>query len=318
MLQNLDVDALEVPFMEDEVHGALDEMMSFFREFHEHNKFVKRLNATFLVLIPKKVIGKVVSKAQGAFVEGRQILNAVLIANETIYSVLKNNENGIMCKLDIEKAYDNVDWSFLLTGFFQSSRGLRQGKPFSPYLFVIAMKIFSSFLKKAVDGGFMSGYKVVSGLRINLEKSELILVGKVENIEDFALDFDYRVGSLLSTYLGLPLVRWRLEQIQRDSLWDGGNLERKPHSVRWEVRGWCSREVRDAHDMGLWKGIRMDWELVGTRISFNVGNGRRVRFWRDRWCGDSPLCESFPSLFALSTEKEAWVADVWDPLAERG
>ena len=45
-------------------------------------------------------------------------------------------------------------------GFFQSSRGLRQGKPFSPYLFVIAMKIFSSFLKKAVDGGFMSGYKV--------------------------------------------------------------------------------------------------------------------------------------------------------------
>ena len=30
------------------------------------------------------------------------------------------------------------------------------------------------------------------------------------------------------------------------------------------------------------------------------------------------LCESFPSLFALSTEKEAWVADVWDPLAKGG
>ena len=63
----------------------------------------------------KKVIGKVVSKAQGAFVEGRQILDAVLIANEAIDSVLKNNENGIMCKLDIEKANDNVDWAFLLT-----------------------------------------------------------------------------------------------------------------------------------------------------------------------------------------------------------
>ena len=58
------------------------------------------------------MVGNVVSKAQGAFVEGRQILNAVLIANEAIDSVLKNNENGIMCKLDIEKAYDNVDWSF--------------------------------------------------------------------------------------------------------------------------------------------------------------------------------------------------------------
>ena len=117
--------------------------MNFFREFYEHSKFVKRLNATILVLIPKKAgaedlrdfrpmnlvgslykwlakvlanrLKKVVSKAQGAFVEGRQILDAVLIANKAIDSVMKNNENGIMFKLDIEKAYDSVDWSFLLT-----------------------------------------------------------------------------------------------------------------------------------------------------------------------------------------------------------
>ena len=42
-----------------------------------------------------------VSKAQGAFVEGRQILNAMLIANEAIDSILKNDECGILCKLDI-------------------------------------------------------------------------------------------------------------------------------------------------------------------------------------------------------------------------
>ena len=63
----------------------------------------------------KKVVGKVVSKAQGAFVEGRQILYAVLIVNEAIDSVLKNNESGILCKLDLEKAYDKVDWNFILT-----------------------------------------------------------------------------------------------------------------------------------------------------------------------------------------------------------
>ena len=45
-------------------------------------------------------------------------------------------------------------------GFFQSSRGLRQGDPLLPYLFVIAMEVFSSFFKRAVKGGFMLGCKV--------------------------------------------------------------------------------------------------------------------------------------------------------------
>ena len=61
------------------------------------------------------MIGKVVSKAQRDFVERRQILDAVLIANGAIDSVLKINENGILCKLDIKNAYNNEDWSFFLT-----------------------------------------------------------------------------------------------------------------------------------------------------------------------------------------------------------
>ena len=173
----------------------------------------------------------------------------------------------------------------------------------------------------------------------------------------------------LMSLLCLPSsVRWRIEKIQRDFLWGGGNLERKPHLVRWELvclnkkkgglgvkclsilnkallakwnwcfanerealwnqvirgkygedrGGWCSWEVREAHDMGLWKGTRMDWELVGDRMVFIVGNGWRVSFWRDRWCRDFPLCVSFPSLFGLIVDKEVWVIDIWDPLAEGG
>ena len=55
-----------------------------------------------------------VFKAQGAFVEEREILDPVLIANEAIDWILKNNELGILWKLDIEKVYDHVNWSFLL------------------------------------------------------------------------------------------------------------------------------------------------------------------------------------------------------------
>ena len=57
----------------------------------------------------KKVIGKVVSPAQNAFVMGRQILDASLIVNEVIDSWQKRKEKGVICKLDIEKAYDSMN-----------------------------------------------------------------------------------------------------------------------------------------------------------------------------------------------------------------
>ena len=37
-----------------------------------------------------------------------------------------------------------------------------------------------------------------------------------------------------------------------------------------------------------------------------------MRFWTDKWCGDEPLCESFPSLFSISLSKNACVSDVWN------
>ena len=162
---------MEIPFIETEVHTNLmemnedkapgpdgftmafwqrcwdfakEEIMDMFKEFHEHNSFLKSLNNAFLILFPnksgvedlgdfrpisllgglykllakvlanrlKKVVGKVVSTAQNAFVTGRQILDASLIANEVIDSWQKRKEKGLICKLVIEKAYDNINWKF--------------------------------------------------------------------------------------------------------------------------------------------------------------------------------------------------------------
>ncbi|RVX19381.1 hypothetical protein CK203_008774 [Vitis vinifera] len=77
-------------------------------------------------------------------------------------------------------------------------------------------------------------------------------------------------------------------------------------------------EGREGFGVGLWKEIRKDGSRLSNYIVFSVGNGRRIRFWLDSWCGDEALCSSFPSLFALAISKEEWVAEVWDPSVEGG
>ena len=62
----------------------------------------------------RKVMGKLVSKYQNAFVHERHILDAVLIANECLDN-RPRDKIPMVVKLDIEKAYDHVNWDRLLS-----------------------------------------------------------------------------------------------------------------------------------------------------------------------------------------------------------
>ncbi|RVW24309.1 LINE-1 reverse transcriptase-like [Vitis vinifera] len=186
-----------------------EEILAMFKEFHEQKTFLKSLNNTFLVLIPKKggaedigdfrpisllgglykllakvlanrlkkVIGKVVSPAQNAFVMGRQILDASLIANEFLMKVLQKMGFGQKWLGWMWSCISSARFSVLVNGvpagFFPSTKGLRQGDPLSPYLFVMGMEVLGILLRRAVEGGFLSGCSIREGGESALNISHL-------------------------------------------------------------------------------------------------------------------------------------------------
>ena len=147
----------------------------------------------------KLILPQIVSKSQSAFVPGRLITDNVLVAFETLHHMHHNKlgEVGAMAlKLDMSKAYDRVEWIYLEEimkkmgfhqkwiglmvecistvsysilvngkphGNIQPSRGLRQGDPLSPYLFLLCEEGLHSHIKKAESNGDIQGVSLCRG-----------------------------------------------------------------------------------------------------------------------------------------------------------
>ena len=143
----------------------------------------------------KPLLPVLVSETQSAFTPGRLITDNILIAYEVFHSMInhKTRKGAMAIKVDMSKAYDLVEWPFrrqvmLRLGFRHSwvdlvmscvesvsfsfiingrpqglvkpSRGLRQGDPISPYLFLFVTEGLIGLLKKAEARGLIHGHQV--------------------------------------------------------------------------------------------------------------------------------------------------------------
>ncbi|GFZ09192.1 hypothetical protein Acr_20g0010000 [Actinidia rufa] len=152
----------------------------------------------------RKVMDGIVSESQNAFVDERQILDAVLVSNKCVDPRLRSANPGIICKLDIEKDYDHFHYSILSLG-------------------------------ELISGGVLS-YK----LRVKARGSSFPLAfhhcyGDFMHYEDVEVSSRGRSSLptyFLSTFTISTSVGKRLEQLERNFMWGGLGDEFKLHLVR--------------------------------------------------------------------------------------
>eukprot|EP00253_Pinus_taeda_P006193 PITA_06193 len=144
----------------------------------------------------KPLLQNLISPAQGGFVKGREILDNVILIQEALHSSYARKEQGMIIKLDMSNAFDRVNRSFLFrvleafgfsqefiniikacienvwiapmvngrpTEFFSASRGLRQGCPLSPFLYILMADSLSRKLTQEQHRGSIPGIRIVQG-----------------------------------------------------------------------------------------------------------------------------------------------------------
>ncbi|XP_062116082.1 uncharacterized protein LOC133830168 [Humulus lupulus] len=275
----------------------------------------------------KSVLPSLINQNHGAFIKHRSLAHNVLILQDLLKGYnRKNISPRCLLKIDISKAYDSIDWDFLekllhalcflmrfirwvmvclrgssyslvmngsIHGHFQGAKGLRQGDPISPLLFVMVMDYLTRLLLKAsMEKGFrfhplfkslklvslcfaddlllfckatprsvmilqqaFNDFTMSSGLSINQSKSRMYIGGLVAGDKvSLLLCSNFIEGQFPLKYLGVPL---------RPTKWRATDCDIILKKMRIRLNGWAShhlfyvRRVQLVHSVLL--GIRSYW-----------------------------------------------------------
>ncbi|KAL0561777.1 hypothetical protein IC582_002218 [Cucumis melo] len=258
-----------------------------------------------------------ISSNQSAFIPGRSIIENILLCQELVGGYhLNSGKPRCTLKVDLQKAYDSVNWDFLfglliaigtplkfvswiracvtspmfsimingsLEGFFNGRKGLRQGDPLSPFLFVMVMEVLSRMLNKIPQSfrfhhrcekvklthlTFADDLMIIcaadelsisfireclqkfgefSGLFANPRKSSIFVAGvNNEYASHLAACMGFVRGNLPVRYLGLPLLTGRLRSIDCAPL-----IQR----ITSRIRSWTARVLSFAGRLQLVRSV---------------------------------------------------------------
>lgn len=304
----------------------------------------------------KLVLPDILDSTQSAFMPGRLITDNALLAYE-IFHFMKHNKavskGSYAFKLDMSKAYDRVEWDFLEgvmlklgvcvnlvntimrcvrfvsfavlvngqpTASFLPTRGLRQGDPLSPYLFIFCAEALSSLIRKNVEAGILHGVRIcrrapvvsnlvfaddtiifgraTEGQAINLHKSDIMFSKGITNERGNHLAglLGVRRVQQHAIYLGVPINIGRSKSAIFRSL---------VHRVEKKLKDWKSKTLSQAGKLTLIKSVA---QAIPTYLMscFNIPEGvidkiraAIVRFWwgqrgeekRTHWLRWEELCK---------------------------
>jgi hypothetical protein len=238
---------------------------------------IYKLLAKVLAARLTSVMDPLISESQSAFLKGRQLVEGVVVMNEVIDFAKRRGKECIILKVDFEKAYDSVDWGFVdymllrfgfcdkwrawmracicagnmsvlingsPTGEINIKRGLKQGDPLAPLLFLLVAEGLGLIMRRAVElnlfrpfllgreevpisilqyaddtlcigeacienlwllKAMLRGFEMASGLKVNFSKSCLIGINVGDEFMNMGTDFlNCKRGVTLFKYLGLP------------------------------------------------------------------------------------------------------------------
>lgn len=234
----------------------------------------------------KPLLPDLINYDQTGFIRGRFIGENIRLIDSVICYAKENNIPGLLLFLDFEKAFDTIEWPFIrktfqhfgfgssilkwlnlfyccpescvlnngwASDFFEIQKGVRQGCPLSPYLFVLAVEVLAKAIRenKSIKGIFVNGKEIklsqyAGDTTLILDGTKESLIASLKTLDDF-----YEVSGL------------KLNDKKTEAFWIGANCNKDEISILGRNFKWPKCKVKA---LGVW--FSNDPEVTAT-LNYN-------------------------------------------------